>query len=247
MKRTYKGPAAAAGFCLLCALILFAISAAVYGIAGNGRLLGEEMRRCAPPGTTGLPDEHYHDMGRMIADYLMGRRPDFQYCFTSENGEQVTCFRQHEAAHMADVRGLIRTAGVIRLITGGAVLMLVIAGIMFRKRRKSFAVGMLAGFCLAAAFFMALLVWGLIDFDGLFIAFHRVAFTNEGWLLDSRTDMLIRLMPTPFFISMGVRLLRAVLAMVAVSFAAAVIIRKPDKKDENTEGKPAAAADLRAG
>ena len=43
----------------------------------------------------------------------------------------------------------------------------------------------------------------LIDFDGLFVTFHRIAFTNDGWLLNPRTDLLIRLMPESFFIRLG--------------------------------------------
>ena len=38
-------------------------------------------------------------------------------------------------------------------------------------------------------------------FDSLFILFHEIAFTNDLWLLNPRTDMLIRLMPLEFFIS----------------------------------------------
>ena len=44
-----------------------------------------------------------------------------------------------------------------------------------------------------------------VDFDGLFVTFHRVAFRNDGWLLDPRTDLLIRLMPEQLFVRMGIR------------------------------------------
>ena len=40
-----------------------------------------------------------------------------------------------------------------------------------------------------------------IDFDSLFILFHKVAFTNDLWLLNPQTDLLIRLMPIEFFVS----------------------------------------------
>ena len=39
------------------------------------------------------------------------------------------------------------------------------------------------------------------SFDDLFFRFHEVAFTNDLWLLDPSTDLLIRLMPIEFFIS----------------------------------------------
>ena len=46
----------------------------------------------------------------------------------------------------------------------------------------------------------ALLVWGMVDFDSLFILFHHLAFTNDLWLLNPATDLLIRLMPVAFFV-----------------------------------------------
>jgi uncharacterized membrane protein len=59
----------------------------------------------------------------------------------------------------------------------------------------------MAGFFGIAAF---LEVWAVVDFEGLFVTFHRVAFPQGGWVLDPRTDLLIRLMPVSFFIRLGV-------------------------------------------
>ena len=46
-----------------------------------------------------------------------------------------------------------------------------------------------------------IVVLAAIDFNSLFILFHKVAFTNDLWLLNPQTDLLIRLMPIEFFIS----------------------------------------------
>ena len=191
-------------------MILFALAAAVYGTAGDGDLLAREMRRHAPPETTGLPETEYTGVGRMTAGYLTGREETFQYVFSDAEGRRFVCFQPHEAAHMADCRGLIGLAGRLRWIIGTAALLLTAAGI-FLRRRGPFAGGMLAGLCGAAAVFTGITVWALADFDGLFVTFHRLAFTNDGWLLDPRTDLLIRLMPVNFFITLGTRILGWVL------------------------------------
>ena len=198
------------GFLLVWAVILFALAAAVYGTAGDGDLLAREMRRHAPPETTGLPETEYTGVGRMTAGYLTGREETFQYVFSDAEGRRFVCFQPHEAAHMADCRGLIGLAGRLRWITGTAALLLTAAGI-FLRRRGPFAGGILAGLCGAAAVFAGITVWALADFDGLFVTFHRLAFTNDGWLLDPRTDLLIRLMPVNFFITLGTRILGWVL------------------------------------
>ena len=199
-----------AGFLLVWAVILFALAAAVYGTAGDGDLLAREMRRHAPPETTGLPETEYTGVGRMTAGYLTGREETFQYVFSDAEGRRFVCFQPHEAAHMADCRGLIGLAGRLRWIAAAAALLPAAAGAVLRQRRD-FTGGMLAGLCGAAAVFAGITVWALADFDGLFVTFHRLAFTNDGWLLDPRTDLLIRLMPVNFFITLGTRILGWVL------------------------------------
>lgn len=199
-----------AGFLLVWAVILFALAAAVYGTAGDGDLLAREMRRHAPPETTGLPETEYTGVGRMTAGYLTGREETFQYVFSDAEGRRFVCFQPHEAAHMADCRGLIGLAGRLRWIAAAAALLPAAAGAVLRRRRD-FTGGMLAGLCGAAAVFAGITVWALADFDGLFVTFHRLAFTNDGWLLDPRTDLLIRLMPVNFFITLGTRILGWVL------------------------------------
>ena len=126
---------------------------------------------------------------------------------------------------MADCRVLIRMAGMLRWIFGGMTLILAGTEVLFR-RRAAFADGVLGGLGAAGILCTGLLVWALIDFDGLFTAFHRLAFTNDGWLLDPRTDLLIRLMPTDFFTALGARLLLWMIAAAAAAGIAAWILRK---------------------
>ena len=93
--------------------------------------------------------------------------------------------------------------------------------ILMPEWRKRIARGVINGLWSAGIVGTGLLAWGLIDFDGLFTTFHRIAFTNDGWLLDPKTDLLIRLMPTGFFTTLAVRvLLWAVGAAVAAGIVA---------------------------
>ena len=208
------------GFLLVWVIILLTAAVAVYAMAGDGKLLAREMLRYAPPETTGLPEAEYEGMGRMTAAYLTGQEPDFQYTFSDAEGRVYACFQKHEADHMADCRELIRLAGTLRWVFGGAALVLAGAGILLRKKRKAFAKGMLAGLAAVGIIVSAAVIWAVIDFGGFFTAFHRIAFTNEGWLLNPKTDMLIRLMPTNFFIALGSRL---ALWMVAAAAAVGII------------------------
>ena len=50
-------------------VILFVLTVGIYGIAGDGSLIAQEMLRHAPPETTGLPEKEYDGVGRMIYPY----------------------------------------------------------------------------------------------------------------------------------------------------------------------------------
>ena len=45
------------------------------------------------------------------------------------------------------------------------------------------------------------------DFGTLFTRFHLLAFTNDLWLLNPETDLMIRMLPQEFFEKMALRLL----------------------------------------
>jgi len=235
MSRTGRGIAAAAGFCLFLALVLFVTAAVVYNIAGDSAQMAVEMNRHAPPKVSGLPEDQYVPLAERITGYLTGRQSVFQFYFTDADGNMTVCFQAHEADHMADCRRLIRLAGQLRWYLAGAVLILIVTGFALRKQRKSFSTGMIAGFGAASVACIAILIWAITNFDSFFTAFHKLFFTNDGWILNSRTDMLIRLMPTSFFASLGIKVLLGGAAVALAALSAAVIIRMTGNKEEEKE------------
>ena len=201
--------------------LVFGITGVVRWVAGDGGLLAAEMLRTAPPEKTGLPEKDYPGVGAMTAEYLTGKREAFQYTVAQET-DGASCartevFQEHEAAHMADCRGLI--------------LLLTAAGMIRRKGRREFLRGVLRGMIGTAGLAVILIIWALADFNGLFVTFHKVAFRNDGWLLNPKTDLLIRLMPTAFFVRLGIRGLLRFAAVPAVMMAA-VRIGLKKKHDE---------------
>ncbi len=128
---------------------------------------------------------------------------------------------------MADCRGLIRLDRTVMILSGACVLILTGAAVLMRRYAKAFCRGMIWGLRIVLAAAAVLAAWALSDFDGFFVAFHRVAFTNDGWLLDPRKDLLIRLMPERFFVSLGVRgLMCVVLFPVTAEIAARLGLKR---------------------
>ena len=103
---------------------------------------------------------------------------------------------------MIDVLDLFDIARVIKLIS--AIISLVIVFYFLSKSLASL-VGKWIGIGLFANHLMIIIlgVLILIDFTKYFTIFHEIFFSNDLWLLDPRTDLLIQMLPEPFFVNMA--------------------------------------------
>ena len=183
------------------------------------------MEHFSPPEISLLPEKEYKPIAEMIDDYLHGDTPVFQHIFTV-NGAEYAAFNQKEQQHMADVQALFRLCNgqVWAFLTVAAIA--VIAEFHLFSEERTLRV-FRRTLLVILGIVTAVIVLACIDFDSLFVLFHKFAFTNDLWLLDPRTDLLIRLMPIEFFISyaaiIGCCWLLGMLAMLAF---ATIRIRK---------------------
>lgn len=136
--------------------------------------------------------------------YLRGNRDDLEVD-TIVDGEEREFFNEREKAHMIDVQNLFigglwirRTALLIFVM---AVVVLIKAD-WKRLLPKYFLIGLGAFIGVTAG---AGLLF-LSDFNKYFTIFHEIFFDNDLWLLDPRTDLLIRMLPEGFFLDMVVRI-----------------------------------------
>ena len=198
-----------AGALAALSVLLFGLTGIIRLLAGDGAGMAADMLRLAPPEHTGLPAEEYPAVAEMLTGYLTDRIAEFQY-FREAGEEKISAFHSYEAAHMADCRGLIRLDSAVCLASlATAAACLVWTGCAGRNRGcavwRAFFRGAERSLLTLAALVLGLLLWAVLDFEGLFITFHRVAFRNDLWLLNPRTDLLIRLMPETLFIHLGIK------------------------------------------
>ena len=182
--------------------ILLALSMAVGWLAASIYLLGTGnmtmrslMKHYAPTEDTDLPAEEYAPVVDMITGYLMGGNAPFQHIFTVD-GTEYAAFNQKEQQHMEDVQDLFRLCRFVAWVGWGVVLF----GRLSARRKLDWRI-FRRTLVAILGIVTAIIVLACIDFNSLFVLFHKVAFTNDLWLLDPQTDLLIRLMPIEFFIS----------------------------------------------
>lgn len=187
-------PAFLAGLALALAFALAVLATLVWCVGTHDGLMARWMLETAPPGASGLPAEAYRPLCSALCSYLRGGTPVFDFAL-----EGVPVFGTRETLHLADCVSLFRLAR--RLMIGGWIAAGVLLGVLLLLRRpRSGARGLLTGTLLVTGAVAAAAVWGALDFGGLFTAFHRLAFTNDLWLMNPATDLIIRLMPTAFFV-----------------------------------------------
>lgn len=150
-------------------------------------------------------DDLLHVTDEMMA-YLRGNRDDLNI-ETVVNGEHREFFNDREKAHMADVRGLFIGGLMLRriclILAAASVILMAVLKVPLKKQLpRMLCVGTVV-FLLVTA-----ILAGIIstDFTKYFIIFHKIFFTNDLWLLDPRTDLLINIVPEPFFMDTAARI-----------------------------------------
>ena len=84
------------------------------------------------------------------------------------------------------------------------------------------------------AFPMLLVLISIIDFDGLFLLFHKIAFNNDDWLFDPKTDPVIEILPEGFFM----RCLITIALTIIVGAVTLFVIYMCKKQKKRNEGPP---------
>lgn len=163
--------------------------------------------------------------------YLRGRREDL-HVQTTVGGQPREFFNEREIAHMEDVQGLFLAAISIRRLAL-ALIAVCVTALVLLKADLSYVLPRTV--CIGSAlFFSVLAVLAAIistNFSKYFIVFHHIFFDNDLWLLDPATDLLINIVPEPFFMDTALRIgITYGLAVAAVFLVCIWLMRKQKKK-----------------
>lgn len=188
--------------------------------AGASRAaVAQEMRLSSEEEITayiGLSAEEQEQAATRIALYM---------AYDGDTLLDLPILSERERLHMRDVHGLIGLArrGYQLFIPLAAALAVAIAwtGARLRRRHRAVLLGAACGLGVLIACALGLgLALRAVGFEALFVGMHRVLFTNDLWLLNPETDVLIRMMPQTLFESAGV----AALLEAAKLFGVALIL-----------------------
>jgi integral membrane protein (TIGR01906 family) len=146
-----------------------------------------------------IPEQELLRANREIRDYLADQRPGaLSPVVTNSDGERENLFNVRETVHMADVRNLVGVLFTAQVISVALVLSLAVA-ILVLFPPRALAGAALYGSVLTAGFLGLTSLIALAGFDAAWSQFHGIAFTNDFWELNPRTDHLIQMYPEAFW------------------------------------------------
>ena len=153
----------------------------------------------------------------VLLDYLRGDRNDMIVYGTVDN-EYREIFNQREKDHMVDVRDLYHNTN--RVMITAAITSAVILAISLFKHYEDILSAIYHAYRNVLLILMiilasiGLLCW--LDFNSFWTQFHLLFFRNDLWLLNPKTDLLIRMVPEAFFLDL--------VSVIAIIFALINII-----------------------
>jgi len=169
---------------------------------------------------------------RHMLDYMRGRTPELQI-YAVVDGQLRPFFSEREILHMVDVYDLFVLGDIIRNIAA-ALFLGTAALIVFMREPLAFTLAKVYWWvCGALLATMAGLTFVIaLDFNYAFRVFHEIFFDNDLWLLDPATELLINIVPLPFFITLSSVIAAIFVTLLMIMFAAAWYICKCARDSE---------------
>lgn len=182
--------------------------------------------------TIGISEEELDEVTHHLLGYIKGKYETLDYTVTI-NGTQQEMFNQKEKDHMVDVKVLYQRVILFRSVSAIFVAFMVVISLgngdyknlKYNTENVKQALGVV-GVILA---FIG--VFALLDFNGFWIMFHQLIFTNDLWLLNPATDRLILMVPQPFFMGLVYRILVVSGLLLGGSLLIYFIMKRMSKYD----------------
>ena len=208
MKKKRKLPyivAVIAMMLLIIVILLTSFQIAIYGDR-EYRFYRKEYEKYQVADSLSMEMEDIMDVTDKMMAYLIGEREELSV-ITQVEGREQDFFNEQDRFHMGEVKELFLGGLRVRNFLFGIVAALLVLLYLWKAD---------LGSVLPGAYFVSLAVFGVLtavlggfmasNFNKCFTIFHKIFFDNDLWMLDPRTDLLINIVPEPFFMDTAARI-----------------------------------------
>ena len=185
----------------IAAIPIFLIATSVRWVINAPILYSYGFDRYDIPSRTGIERPELISVGRQIRNYFNNGEEYLVVSVVRFGVEVPSLYNSREVLHMKDVKGLVR--GVYRAQEVMGVYLLAFAAVGLWLGRRTFLprLGLYgaAGGALTVGLVALAGISSVVGFGYVFLLFHQISFTNDLWLLNPRTDVLLMMFPQGFF------------------------------------------------
>lgn len=214
-------------FCMMFILLITSVEAVTYWTPGYYE---KEYAKYNVTEDVNMKMDDLLDVTHEMMAYLRGNR-DNLHVPTVVGGQVREFFNAREIAHMEDVRGLFLDAILLRRLCIGTAFLSVLLLILLKADIKKVLPQMIcSGTVVFFVLIAALTTIISTDFTKYFILFHKIFFNNDLWILDPSTDLLINIVPEPFFMDTAFRIAGVFAGSVAAVFFLCLFLILRQKK-----------------
>jgi integral membrane protein (TIGR01906 family) len=191
---------------LVVAVPLFLVTASVAWAVNDAGLYRQGFQRYSISAVTRISDPDLVRVGSEIRRYFNSREEPLAVQ-ARVGGMERDLFNDREVRHMADVKRLIWGVYAAAAVSGAYLLAITFGGSAWKPGRYGAAVARLylSGGVLTLALLLLVGLLALTGFEGLFLAFHRISFSNDLWQLNQNTDFLLMMFPQAFWFDATMR------------------------------------------
>lgn len=222
---------------LLSALTSLAVAAAILTgalavpILWRGFYYGQ-IEALALPARTGFSPDIIREAFDQVMDYLLLNAPF---------GTGQLKWSPEGMAHFADCKFWFQADLVIFAVTALLLLILLIWALRSPRFAGRFAFSPIkGGVTLLLVLLLGLGLWGLVDFESLFVAFHTLFFPGKtNWIFDARADQIILILPEDFWA-------RAAALVAGLAFLFSFLLLLGEKLRKRRQPRPTVYEELKA-
>ena len=151
-----------------------------------------------------MTQEELDDITHEIIKYMKGDRKDL-VIYDIQDGVKREIFNDREKTHMVDVLNLFTVSEWVLVIMICLLAIIVIAGFLMDMdtMRSIFLKTVMITMVITVLLFIMLIFYMIVDFHSFWMLFHKILFTNDLYLLDPYTDLLVNIMSLEFFVSIS--------------------------------------------
>ncbi|RKD34270.1 TIGR01906 family membrane protein [Thermohalobacter berrensis] len=177
---------------------------------------------------TGMDKETLMGVTKQLLKYLKGDREDI-ILYANVNGKREQVFERRELLHLKDVKNLYQKGYFIRRIS----LFISILSILYLTlfTREKLPKALIFTSIIPLGFMLVLAILLSIDFYRYFTYFHEIFFSNDLWLLNPKTDILIQMYPLQFFNSIAYRIITYFVIELVIIFIIGFVLLKIQNRE----------------